>query len=397
MAGEQWKRTSANVGNPGSTLAMSSSAFDRVGGVAGSLLNQIRADETEKSRLAQQALANQRAEEQLGFQRAAAQREADKATQDKLLGEALVQAQQNKTVGDFRTDVVTQGNEAEVASAKLSRELAEKANQRVQNRLASASENYTDLFEKYSNQKDATSAGGSGGLLAMGQGIGGLLTRPNTTNKYTPEQAHKLALRESGINAVTKAVDVPTVPELVKTVTKQTPITRDMTQKEWLNKSIDSIMNRKDLTGSTKLAAKKALEGESKSATFDQLFKVQKMQKEEQDAQSVGTQILKDLNKPAPKGMSGKSLERYAKQLEKEKKVTDPWEKDYGKVSSTMRAAGLDDKDQIDTVYKLAKEAKITPAEVESIINDTNVGSATRWDFTHMKKIREAIEAAKKR
>jgi len=332
----------------------------------------------------QQALANKRAEEQLGFQRASAQREADKATQDKLLGEALAQAQQNRTVGGFRTDIVTQGNEAEVKQAEANLLKQQQMNTRRLAQQEEGSNKYSELFAKYSREKVEGAENIQGtqyqrnknnDFIGADSVIGRLLGKPQPTEqKYTPEQAHTKALLESGLAGIRGTVTEQSVPELVKTVTKQTPITRDMTEKEQLEYGINQVMNHPTLGGEAKLKAKAALEKKYKEATFDQQLRVLTAQKEEAAADSVGKQILQDLGKPVPKGMSGKALERYATQAAKKKpKPDDSGSKLLTKAIQGVRTdAGIfnfnDEREDAQSAVKLAKDEQKSDKEIANAI-----------------------------
>jgi len=315
-------------------------------------------------------------------------RAENKAEQDKLLGDALVQANQDKTITGTEKRVTRQGNEAEVELAKnLRNRVIDKNTKRLQQQ-EEGSTKYAELFDKYSNQKVGAAPrvpgtqytkNTDGSYIEADSVFGRWLGKKQPSEQmYTPEQAHTLALRESGLGGVRGTLEVPTVPKLVETVTKQVPVTRNMTQTEWLKKSVDSIMNRTDLTGSTKLAAKKALEKEVKGPTFDQLFKVKKMQKETQDDHRVGTNLAKTLNIQIPKGLTGTALLDYVKGTKQYANRGDAFKtpKKYGAGPKTLQAydSGLgtiDEKDQA-KIAKAAKDVKMSDADLASIITTFN-------------------------
>jgi hypothetical protein len=291
-----------------------------------------RLQEQEDRRLAQeqQAFQNNIASQRLGIAQAANQRAEDAAEQDVLLGQALSSLPDaNANIQATNTIPAVTGNQAQIDQINQQNAAIEQSNQPILNQQETAGEAYnrifgdllgqqvtTEQFDQPTNPNaqafntrdvpgtsyqeyrtpdgrslffDPDSPLGSlfygdnpvsaqpeqsdvAGTTVQGTPLPSPLEEVSTSlvtqNRYTPEQAHQIALQQSGLNEVRELLPTREVPELIPDTPARTEqITRRINRDEWIQQASDAIRNNADLTGSTKLRAIEGL-----GAQADALF-----------------------------------------------------------------------------------------------------------------------------
>jgi len=269
-----------------------------------SLLNNVNyeIDADKLLRPLTKAVESRKRDEQLAIQQdnvrlnnllkmSADKRAADKLKQDVLLGQTLLNIPTGQVEDTVKVPGVEGNKEAVLAMQDLNKKI-DARNMSTEAEQVEASKKYTSLLDQYTNEPSVNSMVAPSLVNAMGKDTfstknvkgtqyqeyptseGNLLLDPNSIagkllhgdtykevlsevprqNKYTLEQAHQMALKESGIMKLKDLLPKEEVPELIPdTPAKQDKILRDMTKDEWKKKAYESISSNKDLTGSTKL------------------------------------------------------------------------------------------------------------------------------------------------
>ena len=267
----------------------------------GKLLNDFidRRDKQE-----QQAIENARQEELMGFKRSAEQRILDKAKQDELLGNTLADLAGSTSKTVTKTIPGRAGNASLVAKQKAANQAIDSSNKAELASQEDASGRYSSLFDKYKtefipqkgtvltaedgktpyttekvpgtqNERYITESGDKlmfdpksplGSLVYQGKYGQGTPKEVELPPKklYSDQQAHEMALKESGLLGLKGTVAKNDVAKLVpSTPAKTKEITSKMSREEWLNNAGKSLLGNKELTGATKMAAMAKLAGQA--------------------------------------------------------------------------------------------------------------------------------------